>query len=407
MKVLNMYFDPLEHRVLFAGVTILAHGLNGNINGWIAGAADAIQARAGGTSAASQYVMKLDKSGSDIVVKSLTLESGNLPLEQTTAGEAIVKLDWSKISGADQNTGPVAQAVVDYLAAHHDGVPDFAALPIHLAGHSKGGSLVSEISKDFGKRGIWVDQMTGLDPVGGTVVDILGQKYTFGDPEMASYDNVIFVDDYYRVGIEPNGQSFDGAHVVNLSSIVSDSYLYGAHNGVTAYWDGTIDLAAKSAGGLPIDSSWYGKGGDKPARDQVGFAFSRMGGVTRPLDGLSQAFGGSASRKSAGQSGTQFANITSISLNGTTLSALVNDRDGGATITFFFDTDHNPLNSNSGSTLGSTSISKTTDPTKMSLQATLVGASGTYYLAASITDADGHVRYAYADGTVSVETPDF
>src|SRR4051812_45332998 len=124
-----MYLDTLESRTLFAGVTILTHGLNGNINGWIAGAADAIQKRAGGAGAASQYVMKLEKSGGDIVVKSLTLQSGNIPLEQTTAGEAIIKLDWSAISGADQNTGPVAQAVVDYLTSKHAGVPDFAALP--------------------------------------------------------------------------------------------------------------------------------------------------------------------------------------------------------------------------------------------------------------------------------------
>src|SRR2546430_3252723 len=102
-----MFIDTLENRTLLAGVTLLAHGLNGNIDGWIAGAADAIQARAGGTSAASQYVMKLDSSGAAIVVKSLALEDGNLPLEQTSAGEAIIKLDWSKISGADQNTGPV------------------------------------------------------------------------------------------------------------------------------------------------------------------------------------------------------------------------------------------------------------------------------------------------------------
>ena len=85
--------------------------VHGNIDGWIAGAADAIQKRAGGTSAASQYVMTLDKNANGIYVKSFALVSGNLPLEQTSAGEAIVKCDWSAISGADQNTGPVAQAM--------------------------------------------------------------------------------------------------------------------------------------------------------------------------------------------------------------------------------------------------------------------------------------------------------
>ncbi len=412
-----MYLDSLENRVLFAGVTILAHGLDGDINGWIATAADAIQARAGGTSAASEYVMKLDKSGGNIVVTSFTLKSGNLPLDQTTAGEAIVKLDWSAISGADQNTGPVAQAVVDYFTAHHAGLPDFVGLPIQLIGHSKGGSLVSEISKDFGQRGIWVDQMTALDPVGGTSVDIpfVGTQ-VFGDPVMASYDNVIFVDDYYRNGMQPSGQSFDGAHVVDLSDIVTDSYLFGAHNGVTVYYDATIDPTLTTAGGMPVEDSWFGTSADKPSRTQTGYVFSRLGGAPQPADGLAVAFGGSASRVAAGQTGTQYANVYGPSIGGgntisngqaITLKALYDDRDSAATVTFFLDSDQNPLNG-TGTSLGSKSLGSASAATTMSLAGNTTGvAGGTYYLGAAITDADGHVRYSYNASAVTVGNANF
>jgi Ca2+-binding RTX toxin-like protein len=411
-----MQFDTLEPRVLFAGVTILAHGLDGNIDGWIAGAADAIQKEAGGTSAASQYVMTVGKSGSSIVVQSLTLESGNIPLDQTTAGEAIIKLDWSSISGADQNTGPVAAAVVNYLTTHHNGLPDFTGLPIHLIGHSKGGSLVSEMSRDFGIQGIWVDQLTALDPVGGTEVDIpfIG-KQVFGDPLMASYDNVLFVDDYYQTGGQPSGQSFAGAHVTSLNGIVTDSYLYGAHNGVTAYYDGTIDPTMTNAAGMPIDTSWYGNTPSQPARTQTGFVFSALAGGTRPADGLSSAFGGSASRVAAGQTGSQWANVITPSIVGgdsltttqlLTLKATYDDRDSGATITFFIDTDRNPLDGNSG-VFGSKSLASASGPTSISMTGTTPDlAPGQYFLAAKISDAAGHVRYAYGDA-LTVAAPNF
>src|SRR5262245_53425115 len=98
--LVTMYFEVLETRTLLAGVTILTHGNEGTISGWVRSAADAIQDRLGGTSAASQYVMKLDANGVD----SFTLEAGNKPLEQTSKGEAIIRLDWSDIANSDHFT---------------------------------------------------------------------------------------------------------------------------------------------------------------------------------------------------------------------------------------------------------------------------------------------------------------
>src|SRR5437016_2798175 len=110
-----MLFEPLENRMLLASVTILTHGQSGNITGWIAAAADAIQKRDGGTSAASEYVMDVDNSGGNLKVTSFKLESGNKPLDQTTGDDAIIKLDWSNVSNGTTFTDDVAGVVTNYL----------------------------------------------------------------------------------------------------------------------------------------------------------------------------------------------------------------------------------------------------------------------------------------------------
>src|SRR3954470_2583638 len=155
-----MYFQELEQRRLLAGVTIITHGNDGTITGWVDSAADAIQDRLGGPSAASQYVMKVDSGG----VQSLKLEDGNKPLDQTSKAEAIIKLDWSDISNTSHFTDGIGQDVAGYLLTSHEGVPDFTQLPFHLIGHSRGASLMVSLSYNLGRAGLWVDQVTNLDP---------------------------------------------------------------------------------------------------------------------------------------------------------------------------------------------------------------------------------------------------
>ena len=65
------------------------------------------------------------------------------------------------------------------------------ALPVHVIGHSRGASLVAELSRLLGQSGIMVDQVTTLDP------------YPLGpDPgpsrSVDLSDNVIFADNYYE-----------------------------------------------------------------------------------------------------------------------------------------------------------------------------------------------------------------
>ena len=205
--------ELLEVRTLFAGVTILTHGQSGNITGWIAAAADAIQQRLGGTSAASNYSLTVDDVGNGAEVTEFKLVSGNKPLDQTTAGEAIIKLDWSDVSHGTVTTQEVARLAADYLLSAHKGVPDFTQLPFHLVGHSRGASLITALAGDLGERGIWVDQATNLDPHPVT-----------GDVGMETHANVIFSDTYYQIDestkLDPDGQPVDGSHNLNLKDSV-------------------------------------------------------------------------------------------------------------------------------------------------------------------------------------------
>jgi Ca2+-binding RTX toxin-like protein len=402
--------EILEPRTLFAGVTILTHGQSGNTSGWITAAADAIQARLGGTSAASEYSLTVDDVGNGPEVTELKLVSGNKPLDQTTAGEAIIKLDWSDISHGSVSTQTVARLVADYLTVPHAGFPDFTQLPFHLIGHSRGASLITALAGDLGQRGIWVDQATNLDP-----------HPTNDDVAMETHSNVIFSDTYYQTDedtvLDPDGQPVDGSYNLNLNNSVGKEPGGSAHVAVTAYYHGTIDFNADNNIDAPIFSSWYDHSATKPARDQTGFAYSLIGGLARPADGVGTAFGGSADRSSPVKlSGTQWGNVINTRVEGTskvgldqpiTLKAIYNDSDSADHVTFFVDSDQNPLDGDA-KTLGTIQTKAVDDPHSITMDTKISGISaGLYYVATKISDLDGHVRYSYSQAPIDLAVTNF
>ena len=88
---------------------------------------------------------------------------------------------------AGRNRAAAAALLSTTLIPENGGRP-LAELPLHLLGHSRGSSLVSEIARLLGGKGVWVDQMTLWDPV----------DNTYGDATIGVWENVLFADDYYQ-----------------------------------------------------------------------------------------------------------------------------------------------------------------------------------------------------------------
>ena len=100
-----MLHEPLEPRTLFAGVTLITHGYQGNITGWVATAANDVADRAGGSDYASIYTMTVAASSGKLAVTSFGADNGQKDYRQTLGGEMVLKLDWSTVSSGNEMHG--------------------------------------------------------------------------------------------------------------------------------------------------------------------------------------------------------------------------------------------------------------------------------------------------------------
>lgn len=397
-------FELLESRRLLSGVTLITHGQGGDAGDEVALIADLIAERAGG---AAQYVMKVgDDNLVGAKVTSFQRDADSPDIADVASGEMVIKLDWSDVNVTP--TTVIAAAVAEYMTEAR-----LVEQELHLAGPSRGASVVSNLAASLGERGVWVDHVTYIDPVpAGGVIPGLGDLV---DGPMRVTENVRFADNYWRsddnVVTGFDGQPVDGAHNVNLNGTVqADHGDEDPHVGAGLYYISTVEPDGPLAPGAR--ASWFG--GANPDRDETGYVFTRIAAGPRPASGTGANFGGAADRDGVDEEGPQWANITQLGLRGGVTSVprgkaiqvgfRFGDADGPATVSIFLDKDQNPYNENAVTRLAR----RTYDTTPMGgarLSGTTVEATpGDYYVYAQIADGAGHVRYAYLRDPLTVTT---
>lgn len=436
---------------LAAGTTVITHGLSGDTDGWVSSMTDRITRYPNfpGTNftiykiffvkVGSFYYLDWERSAGDAATNTL-------------GGEIVVKFDWRQLANNDYSTYQLAGQLADSLTSTNF-IPELgghalAELPLHLIGHSRGGSLVCETSRLLGSKGVWVDQVTTLDPHPLNdpefPQDIL--RYSVMDAPALAYENVLFHDNYYQtINLITPGLAVPGAFRRKLLSLDGgyEGGLTDSHSDAHLWYHGTIDLRPFAGGPGPASDSeaflgsterqsWYSS-----AELQgifAGFYYSRMGGgdrlsTNRPFgtpgdairSGMNQLWdfgaGQSFNRVRLTNNAGAWPNLMKLNVTTTNLIAYGQSvsvkafyhwatnvvRSG--TIGFYSDDDLNPLNSNSRlirefsfNSQGPDNIGISTAPLTIDSTNSPAGQHAIY---AKITGG-GRCRYLYAPEILNV-----
>ena len=452
-----------------AGVTIITHGFDSDVTGWITFMADEV---------ASYYHSRYPELSTNIAIYTITLttdgsnyyyqwtrDSGGSP-SNTDTGEIIVKLDWSQLAGSpsdainpfndDTSTLIVAQLVYNVISQTNT-ISDLnghalVEFPIHLIGHSRGASLMNEVSRISGTNGIWIDHLTTLDPHpfnndGNTDLGFFPTDASASN----TYANVLFADNYCQDAgtlLDPHGEKVSGAYVRQLTvNEVSEGYQNTAsispdHSNVHLWYHGTINLNIPTSYDddgyvVTIDATmrtnWW-----VPYEDEglvAGFYYSLIGGGNRlstdmPLgmpgdpsivNGFNQNWnlgaGTTVNRTALPSNSGTWPNIIKFNVTGTNVVAQSNSvtttlyyQYGGSsnlTAEIYFDRDLNPYNSNGIPVLSLQPPASGTGSVfyypGLGLPTTDV-APGVYAVYAKISDGQ-HTRYLYTPELVQIVSP--
>ena len=439
-------FSP--HSTKAAGVTIITHGFeNSGYPTWISAMADSIPnyPTFPGTNFTT-YRLTLSHNGSGYSFLS-GRTNGSSPFT-TDSGEIVIELDWSSLSGdvfdSYANTYNVGWAVAQILmltnAVTELNGHALVEFPIHLVGHSRGGSLMSQVGYVLGTNGIWVDHLTTLDPYPVNNDGNFDFPATVTDaPAKNTYVNVLFADNYWQdlgagyVFGDPDGEQVSGAYVRQLFDL-SGGY-NNDHSNVHLWYHGTVDLNTPTSDtGATITSAertnWWVN--YEQEGTNAGFEYSLIGGGNRlstdmPLglpsdpaivNGYNQYWdlgaGASGNRTAIPSNSGTWPNIIKFNITGTntvtqgnSVSITLYYQYGGQsnlTAQIYFDQDFNPYNSNGIPVLSlqppATGAGSVYYYSNLGLATTNV-TPGVYAIYAKISDGR-HTRYLYAPELVEV-----
>lgn len=238
-------------------VTIITHGYNASVDEWIIPMA---RRMAGytvfwGTDASCYQITVSTNISGAFQVTSQFLEGSTA--DKSESGNILIKLDWSNVAGEfvgifDFYPSPfdvtrIAQAIAPAFSDPNL-IPDLgghalAEFSMHMIGHSRGGPLITEIARFLGENGIWVDQITTLDPHPCDPNDFLeGIGCPVNDVDALIYENVFFADNYWQNQATPMGQFVNGAYNRQLTAL---PFGYGSpHSNTHLWYHGTIDFTS-------------------------------------------------------------------------------------------------------------------------------------------------------------------
>jgi hypothetical protein len=409
------------------GVTLITHGFDSNVTDWIIPMADKIPQYGSfpGTNV-SLYEISITRTGS-VYYTTQTFLDGVSPLT-SDSGEIVIALDWSTLSSGSVSTTVIAtQAAAALLATNL--IPELngrplVELPLHFVGHSRGASVITEMARLLGVQGLWVDQVTTLDP---------HPEALFGDPSMKNYANILYADNYWQnLGNNitvPNGQSISGAYNRHLTDL--DGGYSSSHSDVHLWYHGTIALQTPTSDTQASITSaertnWWTA--IEEAGTNAGFLYSLIGGGDRlsslePAgagngrigDGMNKDWdlgeGVSPNRDSLPADNGAWPNLLRLNLTGASPISIGEpvplafyhqfgaSTSATASVRFYLDPDSNPYDGNESfvsqatlSGIGTNSVSFTTLNLVPDPASTL---PGTYFVFASISDGT-HTRYLYA-----------
>jgi len=426
--------------MLGGGVTVITHGYNGDVNGWITGMADAIPKydRFPGTNFTIYTISVTENGGFYYLSPALT--AGSAP-SATDSGEIIVKLDWSQLAGGIFTTystydvavpvalGLLQTNLIPSLCGHA-----LAELPLHLMGHSRGGSLISEISRLLGTNGVWVDHLTTLDPHP-LNNDGFSDLPNGVDAPVRTYENVLFHDNYWQnlgAGLtDPDGEPVFGAYIHQLTSLEGGynnvSSVAPYHSNVHLWYYGTIDFGVPASDteasiGFFERTNWWNAYESLGVR--AGFEYSRIGSGNRlspdqpqgpGFEPVSAGYNQVTNRTPLTTNSGEWPNLLTLAVLNTNpiaprQSILIefsyqwaHPTNDTAALSIYLDDDMNPFNAN-GRLLGQALVPGTSSLLYAALTLTLEETNappGDHVLYAQIS-AGRRTRYLYAPQVVHI-----